>query len=193
MIKRKDSAVSPVVGVMLMLVVVIIIAAIVSAFSGGIVQSSNKPPQATIQGSYSQSTGLTLTHAGGDALVTKDIQIVVRPSDQFGTGLSGFSPTVINNSYIQNNQGLYWFDASDGTMAVMAWVPGQSMYINCTDAKTSGLAICPAITSTTCAGPSNCNIDNFGDTINLGKSFILDVYSTTDGKMISESNVLIQP
>ena len=71
MMNRKDSAVSPVVGVMLMLVVVIIIAAIVSAFAGGIVQSSNKPPQATIQGSYSQSNGLTMTHAGGDGLVTK--------------------------------------------------------------------------------------------------------------------------
>lgn len=40
--KSGDSAVSPVVGVMLMLVVVIIIAAVVSGFSGGFVSSYNK-------------------------------------------------------------------------------------------------------------------------------------------------------
>ena len=124
----------------------------------------------------------------------RNFQIVLRPSDQFGTGLSGFSPIVINNSYIQNNKGLYWFNASDGSMAVMAWVPGQSMYINCSDTTTSGLATCPAITTgSTSGGPSSNNINNYGNPTNLGKSFILDVYSTTDGKIISESNVLIQP
>jgi FlaG/FlaF family flagellin (archaellin) len=43
-----DSAVSPVVGVMLMLVVTIIIAAVVSAFAGGLGGSQVKTPQATI-------------------------------------------------------------------------------------------------------------------------------------------------
>jgi len=43
-----DSAVSPVVGVMLMLVVTIIIAAVVSAFAGGLGGSQTKTPQATI-------------------------------------------------------------------------------------------------------------------------------------------------
>jgi hypothetical protein len=43
-----DSAVSPVVGVMLMLVVTIIIAAVVSAFAGGLSGSQSKTPQANI-------------------------------------------------------------------------------------------------------------------------------------------------
>lgn len=45
---RKDEAVSPVVGVMLMLVVTIIIAAVVSGFAGGLVGENQKAPQASI-------------------------------------------------------------------------------------------------------------------------------------------------
>ena len=47
--KKRDDAVSPVVGVMLMLVVVIIIAAVVSAFAGGTVTSTQKAPSASIE------------------------------------------------------------------------------------------------------------------------------------------------
>jgi archaeal type IV pilus assembly protein PilA len=46
--RNYDSAVSPVVGVMLMLVVTIIIAAVVSAFAGGLSGSQAKTPVATI-------------------------------------------------------------------------------------------------------------------------------------------------
>lgn len=45
---KKDSAVSPVVGVLLMLVVTIIIAAIVSGFAGGLAGSQQKVPQASV-------------------------------------------------------------------------------------------------------------------------------------------------
>ncbi|MGB4234838.1 MAG: type IV pilin N-terminal domain-containing protein [Methanoregulaceae archaeon] len=45
---KKDEAVSPVVGVMLMLVVTIIIAAVVSAFAGGLAGDNQKAPQASI-------------------------------------------------------------------------------------------------------------------------------------------------
>ena len=48
-----ERAVSPVVGVMLMLVVTIIIAAIVTAFAGGITQTGDKTPQATLTGQFS--------------------------------------------------------------------------------------------------------------------------------------------
>ena len=50
-----ERAVSPVVGVMLMLVVTIIIAAIVTAFTGGITQTGDKTPQATLTGQFSQT------------------------------------------------------------------------------------------------------------------------------------------
>jgi archaeal type IV pilus assembly protein PilA len=190
---ENHSAVSPVVAVMLMLVVTIIIAAIVSAFAGGLTQSQDKTPQAAIQAKYSQANGLELIHAGGDELVTKDIQIMVRPSEEFGTGLSMFSPTVLNGTYLQNNNGEYWANVSEGyTMAVMVWRPGESMYINCTNAKAAGLGTCPSFTSTVCKGPSNCKLSDLGNTINIGKKLFLEV-SYKNGKMISKSSFLIQP
>lgn len=47
-LSKKDEAVSPVVGVMLMLVVTIIIAAVVSGFAGGLSGENQKAPQASI-------------------------------------------------------------------------------------------------------------------------------------------------
>ncbi len=79
--KEKESAVSPVVGVMLMLVVTIIIAAVVSGFAGGLVGNQEKPPQASI----AVSTGYTsdgmfdikFEHQGGDPIRTKDCQFIM--------------------------------------------------------------------------------------------------------------------
>lgn len=47
-IEHKDSAVSPVIGILLMLVVTIIIAAVVSGFAGGFAGDTSKAPQASI-------------------------------------------------------------------------------------------------------------------------------------------------
>ena len=46
---KKESAVSPVVGVMLMLVITIIIAALVAAFAGGLVENTEPPTNAVIK------------------------------------------------------------------------------------------------------------------------------------------------
>lgn len=48
-IVKKEAAVSPVIGVMLMLVVTIIIAAVVSAFAGGITSGEQEAPQITAE------------------------------------------------------------------------------------------------------------------------------------------------
>ena len=45
---KKDNAVSPVVGVMLMLVVTIIIAAVVSVFAGGLMTNQQAAPSLTM-------------------------------------------------------------------------------------------------------------------------------------------------
>ena len=78
--KREDeSAVSPVVGVMLMLVVTIIIAAVVSAFAGGMGSTQTKTPQASIAvktGTTSGNLEITFEHLGGDPVLTKDCQFI---------------------------------------------------------------------------------------------------------------------
>lgn len=88
--KERESAVSPVVGVMLMLVVTIIIAATVSAFAGGLVGTTSKAPQAAfdvkitthlVDGSkwgegVGNSPTMVITHLGGDNLDTARTKII---------------------------------------------------------------------------------------------------------------------
>ena len=63
-----ETAVSPVVGVMLMLVVTIIIAAVVSAFSGGLSQGTSKAPQLSLAAEVHNSSSIILDFKGGDTV-----------------------------------------------------------------------------------------------------------------------------
>ncbi|MDD3091081.1 MAG: type IV pilin N-terminal domain-containing protein [Methanoregulaceae archaeon] len=99
---EKESAVSPVVGVMLMLVVTIIIAAVVSGFAGGLASGTSKAPQATLSCSaaiddiqdtdktdwaptypdnFTAENGLLFEHMGGDAFALSDISIQLQSGD----------------------------------------------------------------------------------------------------------------
>jgi len=76
---RKDCAVSPVVGVLLMLVVTIIIAAVVSGFAGGLAGSQEKAPQASFEvkaGSQDGQLEISFEHLGGDPILTKDCEFI---------------------------------------------------------------------------------------------------------------------
>ena len=89
MIRQMDTAVSPVVGVMLMLVVTIIIAAVVSAFAGGMGSEQHKTPQATIAvkesiqgfGGTEESNGFLFENTGGDTFSLNDIAIQIQSQD----------------------------------------------------------------------------------------------------------------
>ena len=94
--KERESAVSPVVGVMLMLVVTIIIAATVSAFAGGLVGTTDKAPQVALDvkinnklvdytddpygygpmGTIGMEPTLAITHLGGDPIDTSRLKII---------------------------------------------------------------------------------------------------------------------
>jgi FlaG/FlaF family flagellin (archaellin) len=99
---EKESAVSPVVGVMLMLVVTIIIAAVVSGFAGGLASGTSKAPQAalscsaaiddiqdtnkmdwapTYPANFTAENGLLFEHMGGDAFALSDISIQLQSGD----------------------------------------------------------------------------------------------------------------
>lgn len=83
-----ESAVSPVVGVMLMLVVCIIIAAVVSAFAGGLGSGTEIAPQTSIDVSFSGDSSdwmMMFTHASGDTILTKDIEIITYYTHPNGT------------------------------------------------------------------------------------------------------------
>jgi archaeal type IV pilus assembly protein PilA len=173
---RNESAVSPVVGIMLMLVVTIIIAAIVSAFAGGAVSGTTKAPQATIQGTYSQSTGMTLSHTGGDVIPLATTKVLVRPSAGFGADAAKYAWTV-NKSYIFANATQTWKDTR-------AFMPGETVTIQ--KANLSYVQQRPD-GSTDDYTDSNFGFDNVN---NIGLSFILEFQDVT-GKTIANSVVTI--
>lgn len=81
---KKDDAVSPVIGIMLMLVVTIIIAALVSSFAGGVTASQERAPVATLDVEMSAAVVpsenidyyVQISHLGGETLNTGDLRIV---------------------------------------------------------------------------------------------------------------------
>ena len=96
---KKEDAVSPIVGVMLMLVATIIVAAIVAAFAGGMAAEVDSSPNIIITGTYSQTDGLILKHVSGDSV--SGVDIYVRPADGFKTSyhkLSWKSHSIAENA-----------------------------------------------------------------------------------------------
>lgn len=101
---KEESAVSPVIGILLMLVVTLIIAAVVSGFAGGFVKDEKKTPQASfnvqanvnsVQGTsnyplptYTYPSGyiedknyIEFEHKGGDTLMLNDLQVQFQYED----------------------------------------------------------------------------------------------------------------
>ncbi len=89
----QETAVSPVVGVMLMLVVVIIIAAVVSAFAGGIASTAKDAPKISaeckiINGGTWQNSMFDLAITGiSEPVPTRDVELIT--SWQAGDGIKG--------------------------------------------------------------------------------------------------------
>jgi archaeal type IV pilus assembly protein PilA len=180
--RNHERGVSPVIGVMLMLVVTIIIAALVSAVAGGMGKSTEKTPEASLTGTFSQSSGLILYHNGGDSLVTKDIQIIARRSDEFGAGKGVISAITVNASTITDQSGNNWITSS-GTYLVMSWRPGEPMYITKDNLANSGLMV---------GGYWKGTETSLTDPSNLGKTVTFDI-GYKNGKTIASTAVVIQP
>ena len=72
--ERKEDAVSPVIGIMLMLVVTIIIAAVITGFAMDLSKDTNKSPTALFDAQYEDGK-FTLKHKGGDPIRLKDMTV----------------------------------------------------------------------------------------------------------------------
>ena len=88
---KKDDAVSPVIGVMLMLVVTIVIAAVVVTFGTGMAGDATTTPMAlyevdniVMKGGYLDT--FDLVHKGGDEMNLKNLQVTLEP---IGPKISG--------------------------------------------------------------------------------------------------------
>ena len=87
-LKKKEDAVSPVIGVMLMLVVTIVIAAVVAAFAGGLGSDVEMAPTAALDIDVTSDGKVKIESLSGEALITKDITIKVTDTNgnSKGTG-----------------------------------------------------------------------------------------------------------
>ncbi|MCK9630599.1 MAG: type IV pilin N-terminal domain-containing protein [Methanoregula sp.] len=178
MMQNHEQAVSPVIGVMLMLVVVIIIAALVSAFSGSTVSGTSKAPQATVQGTYSQTNGMTISHTGGDAIPMDTTTILVQPSRSFGADASRYS-WVVNKSYVFTNATQTWATAR-------AFLPGDTVTISKDNLSYVQQRPAPDDMPGDADDPSY----GFKNPGNIGLTFSL-VFQDTSGKTIGQSTVVI--
>lgn len=96
---RKDEAVSPVVGILLMLVVTIIIAAVVSGFAGSLASDQSKAPQISLEvkgiiqnisdtdktnydadhpSGFVSANGLEFEHKGGESFALADVALQIQ-------------------------------------------------------------------------------------------------------------------
>ena len=194
-------AVSPVIGVMLMLVVTIIIAAVVSAYAGSTVASTQKTPQATIKGVFSQSGGMQIINTGGDVLPTANLIVTVSNDAAFGQALGTMTTQLVSKQIIQDANGNL-LDNGDGTSNITSFGPGQTLYINRTDIDCDILQ--PQI------APSNGDNWNgrtwtyggsktaywamcFVNPGNVGKTFTLLLSDRGTGTVITRTTVAITP
>jgi len=210
-----DDAISPVIGVMLMLVVTIIIAAIVSGFAGGLTGGQSKPLQAKITGTFSISDGMTITHAGGDSLATKDLVFTIRDGPTFGANLEHTTET-LNMSHMmvitdrtRDDRGPMGPMIGPGPMKtvygayyMVSFNPGDSATINPEDCTCDILQ--PGVAPTDFKDKKGSDGYTYEGSQtaawalciknqdSIGKSFILEV-SDTAGHLISKSDVLIAP
>ena len=93
LIHKKEDAVSPVIGVMLMLVVTIVIAAVVAAFAGGIATDTEPTPSVVLEATVYDMGGDTkdkvvLQSLSGDRLEFAKLSVKVygEKGEDYGTG-----------------------------------------------------------------------------------------------------------
>ena len=89
--ERKEDAVSPVIGVMLMLVVTIVIAAVVAAFAGGLGSDVEMAPTAALDIDVFSNGKVKIEHLSGETLTNEKITIKVTDAngEPKGTGNLG--------------------------------------------------------------------------------------------------------
>jgi FlaG/FlaF family flagellin (archaellin) len=144
MIERKEDAVSPVVGVMLMLVVTIIIAAVVSGFAGGLASGKEKAPQVSLEthiqlnGGMMGGTQMIIKHLGGDPINTKNVKLVTSWVNESGVYhmQSTVGPKYVDDveMYYDNGNGTttsaHYALSSLNTHYSSSYQPGSQIYYN---------------------------------------------------------------
>jgi len=170
-----------------MLVVTIIIAAVVSGFAGSI-GSGDKVPQATIKADYSQSAGMTIIHAGGDPMETKNIRIQLKPSSMIENAENWISQ--VDKKYLYSiDNAKFWTHQNTGTYNVGTFKAGDRVQISATNC--SGAVLQPEIWNYhTGVATYSARTKVVSDPSQVGKIFYLEFF-TINGKQIAKVPVTI--
>ena len=192
--RKNEAAVSPVVGVMMMLVVVIIIAAIVSSFAGGMMNTQKKVPQASIQGKFSVSGGMEISHAGGDPIALHEVNFVIRDNSVFGPNVQQMTTQVLDKTNITDSNGQPIVN-SDGTINIASFTSGDTLFIDAANSTCDILqpmvAPTPGVSGSDYTGTDHTHWNLcIRNPDSIGKTFTLEV-DDKQGNMISRSDVII--
>lgn len=181
-----QSAVSPVIAIMLMLVVTIVIAAVVSAFAGGSLGSQTKAPQATIRATFSQSDGMQIIHTGGDAIPASTLLFTMTSDGTFGQGLSSVSNQIIQKNLIADQDGNL-LQNTDGTTSIPKFGPGDTLFLS--KANIACTTLQPQFGDY--VSRNNLNFLCYDYPANVGKTFTLTMSDKTSGATIARTTVVI--
>jgi len=173
---ERDTAVSPVIGVLLMLTLTLIVAAIVNSYAGGLVETETKAPAVTLQASYyhdekNQNEALKIRHISGDPIPTSSVKLFIRPSESLGKEAPQ-KVSLIEKSLITN--------ISDSSLT---WESGINAF------RPGDLAVITRdhVNETQKDENSKYWLSNSS---NLGRTFFLEVYYKNS--LISKNEVLIE-
>ena len=93
-LNKKEKAVSPVIGVILMVAITVILAAVIASFVFGIGSKAPKAaPQASLQASAVNTSEITISHQGGDSIPWNHIKIIVTNSSSSWYALLTYNTT----------------------------------------------------------------------------------------------------
>lgn len=192
--RKNESAVSPVIGVMLMLVVTVILAAAVSGFSGGLVGDTSKASQMAIKADFSQSKGMTITHMGGDTISTLDTAIVVNPTSDFGS--YDQMKWEVNTSVVminKNETARVWYNpASYSSSLARTFLPGETAYVTAANLQQVQPETYYYNHATNPEADALHPNYGFMTTTAIGQRFVLSLVDN-NGKTIAKTEVVIQP
>ena len=105
-LKKKEDAVSPVIGVMLMLVVTIVIAAVVAAFAGGLGSDVEMAPTAALDIDVFSNGKVNIESLSGESLIKSDIIVKVGEySAALGSSGSLSPGSTVNDLQLTKMQG----------------------------------------------------------------------------------------
>jgi len=110
---KKDDAVSPVIGVILMVAITVILAAVIAAFVFGL-GSPETAPQASIKANNMSTSGFTIVHQGGDSVDLNSTKMTISGVDDSSNLTSAVTNSSIGDRFEAGEELFIGTAMSDG-------------------------------------------------------------------------------